>query len=192
MACKIFSWAICDLGPWPGIKPNSPALGLWVLSHWTTRKFPFLILKVPRIMLSRQKSRWRVMGGTLEACKRCWESIAVGCSSPRSQRLKKLKVTVSWPPNMLGAHMGRIDEWLYQSVFLVSSHTYQMLVNLSSDEQWELYLFFTLIFIYVFLAVLSRPCCAWTFFSCGKWQLLFIELHGLLIMVASLVVVRRL
>ena len=24
--------------PWPGIKPRSPALGAWSLSHWTTRE----------------------------------------------------------------------------------------------------------------------------------------------------------
>ena len=28
------------LVPWPGIEPRSPALGVWSLSHWTTRDVP--------------------------------------------------------------------------------------------------------------------------------------------------------
>ena len=31
-----------DPVPWPGIDPELPALGVWSLSHWTTRKSPFL------------------------------------------------------------------------------------------------------------------------------------------------------
>ena len=27
-----------DLVPWPGIEPGPPALGIWTLSHWATRK----------------------------------------------------------------------------------------------------------------------------------------------------------
>ena len=29
-----------DLVPWAGIKPSPPALGVWSLSHWTTREVP--------------------------------------------------------------------------------------------------------------------------------------------------------
>ena len=29
-----------DLVPWPGIEPGSPALGVWCLTHWTTREIP--------------------------------------------------------------------------------------------------------------------------------------------------------
>ena len=29
-----------DLVPWPGIKPQSPPLGVWRLNHWTTREVP--------------------------------------------------------------------------------------------------------------------------------------------------------
>ena len=29
-----------DLVPWRGIKPGSPALGAWSLSHWTTKAVP--------------------------------------------------------------------------------------------------------------------------------------------------------
>ena len=45
--CEIFncsrqtlSCSKWDLVPWPGIEPMSPALGAWILSHWTTRKVP--------------------------------------------------------------------------------------------------------------------------------------------------------
>ena len=48
-ACGIFSCgrrtlscSMWDLVPWPGIKPGSPALGVWSLSHWTTRDVPEL------------------------------------------------------------------------------------------------------------------------------------------------------
>ena len=46
-ACRIFScglWTpVCsmwDLVPWPEMEPGPPALGVWSLSHWTTRKVP--------------------------------------------------------------------------------------------------------------------------------------------------------
>ena len=53
-----------------------------------------------------------------------------------------------------------------------------------------MFLFFFLIiyFIYLFLAALGFCCCAWAFSSCGERGLLFIEVRGLLIAVASLVV----
>ena len=47
--------------------------------------------------------------------------------------------------------------------------------------------FFFIYFIYLFLAVLGLHCCAWTFSSCGERGLLFVEEHGLLRVVASLV-----
>ena len=34
---------------------------------------------------------------------------------------------------------------------------------------------------------LGLHCCAWAFFTCGEWGLLFIAVHGLLIVVAPLV-----
>ena len=55
-----------------------------------------------------------------------------------------------------------------------------------SDE--NLYLFIYLLCIYLFLAVFGLHCCAQAFSSCGEWGLLFIAVHGLLILVASLVV----
>ena len=38
--CGIFSCGMWDLVPQPRIEPRPPALGLWRLSHWTTRKIP--------------------------------------------------------------------------------------------------------------------------------------------------------
>ena len=49
-------------------------------------------------------------------------------------------------------------------------------------------LFYKFIYlIYLFLAVLGLPCCAWAFSSCGEWGLLFVAVRELLIAVASLV-----
>ena len=47
-------------------------------------------------------------------------------------------------------------------------------------------------FIYLFLAVLGFRCCVWVFSSCGGRGLLFVAVHRLLIVVASLVVEHRL
>ena len=52
------------------------------------------------------------------------------------------------------------------------------------------FLFFINLFIYLcilFLAVLGLHCCVWAFSSCGEQGLLFVAVHGLLIVVASLV-----
>ena len=42
-----------------------------------------------------------------------------------------------------------------------------------------------LILIFLFLAALGLRCCAQAFSSCGEWGLLFVAVHGLLIVVAS-------
>ena len=47
--------------------------------------------------------------------------------------------------------------------------------------------FFFFNLFYLFLAALGLPCCMWAFSSCIEWGLLFVEVHGLLIVVASLV-----
>ena len=43
------------------------------------------------------------------------------------------------------------------------------------------------IFIDLFSTALGLPCCARAFSSCGKWELLFLAVSGLLIAVASLI-----
>ena len=48
------------------------------------------------------------------------------------------------------------------------------------------FFFFFNKFIYLFLVVLGLHCCARAFSSCGEWGLLFVEVRGLLIAVASL------
>ena len=45
---------------------------------------------------------------------------------------------------------------------------------------------------FIVLAALGLRCCTRAFFSCSKWELLFIVMHGLLIEVASLVAKHRL
>ena len=47
---------------------------------------------------------------------------------------------------------------------------------------------FIYLFIYLFMAVLGLRCCAQAFSSYGEQGLLFVAVHGLLIVVASLVV----
>ena len=47
-------------------------------------------------------------------------------------------------------------------------------------------------FIYLFLAALGLRCCARAFSSCGEQGLLFVEVRGFLIEVASLVAEHRL
>ena len=44
------------------------------------------------------------------------------------------------------------------------------------------------LFIYFIYGCLGLCCCVWAFSSCGEQGLLFIAVHGLLIVVASLVV----
>ena len=51
-----------------------------------------------------------------------------------------------------------------------------------------LFIYFWLLIIYLLLVALGLHCCLGAFSSCGKRGLLFIEVHRLLIAVASLVV----
>ena len=52
-------------------------------------------------------------------------------------------------------------------------------------NSWSLSLFLNLFDL--FLAALGLHCCAWAFSSCREWGLLFIVVHRLLTVVASLV-----
>ena len=45
--------------------------------------------------------------------------------------------------------------------------------------------FLFLNFIYLFLAALGLHCCVWAFSGCGEWGLLFVVVHGLVLVVAS-------
>ena len=47
-------------------------------------------------------------------------------------------------------------------------------------------------FVYLFLAALGLRCCVWAFSSCGGRGLLFVVVHGLLVVVASLAAEHRL
>ena len=48
------------------------------------------------------------------------------------------------------------------------------------------------LFIYLFLAALGLHCCTQTLTACSEWGLLFVEVHELLVVVASLIVEHRL
>ena len=53
-------------------------------------------------------------------------------------------------------------------------------------------LLFLNIFIHLFLVALGLRCCTWAFSSCGERGLLFIAVHRLLIVAASVVAEHRL
>ena len=52
VAHKIFSCGMWDLVPWPGIEPQSRALGAGSLSHWATKQVP----QVDSLLMSHQGS----------------------------------------------------------------------------------------------------------------------------------------
>ena len=46
LSCSMWtSWSMWNLVPWPGIDPQTPALGAWNLTHWTTREVPGVFQK---------------------------------------------------------------------------------------------------------------------------------------------------
>ena len=71
----------------------------------------------------------------------------------------------------------------------ISNYVARIKTGNTGNITFKLYPFFFLInlFIYLFLAVLGLCCCMRAFSSCGERGLLFIEVCGLLIAVASLV-----
>ena len=54
------------------------------------------------------------------------------------------------------------------------------------------FFFLMYLFIYLFMAALGLLCCARAFSSCGERGLLFVVMHGLLTVVASLLAEHRL
>ena len=57
---------------------------------------------------------------------------------------------------------------------------------------FQLFFFLFSFFLYIFLAVLGLHCCMQAFSSCSEQGLLFVAVHRLLTVVASLVVEHRL
>ena len=49
------------------------------------------------------------------------------------------------------------------------------------------FFYINLFIFYLFLVVLGLHCCGWAFSSCGEQGLLFVAVHGLPIVAASLV-----
>ena len=65
--------------------------------------------------------------------------------------------------------------WVFYQLIVLSTQPFQ--------------LFFLIYFIYLLSsAALGLCCCTWGFSSCGERELLYVAAHGLLIVVASLVV----
>ena len=44
---RTLGWSMWDLVPWPGTKPEPPALGVGSLNYWLTREIPILSLLSP-------------------------------------------------------------------------------------------------------------------------------------------------
>ena len=58
-----------NLVPQPGIKPGAPALGVWSLSHWATRKVPlFLLLDSKDLQLILQHNKVKDAQSCLTLC----------------------------------------------------------------------------------------------------------------------------
>ena len=61
------------------------------------------------------------------------------------------------------------------------------LLHWQADSFFLFFFFICLFYLYLFLAALGLCCCARAFSSCSERELLFIAVHGLLVVVASLV-----
>ena len=58
---RILSCGMWHLVPRPGIEPWSPALGAWILTHWTTREVPDLVILKLSGSLHHFETIWKVM-----------------------------------------------------------------------------------------------------------------------------------
>ena len=50
LALPVLSWSMWDLFPQPGIEPRPFTLGVWSLSHWTSREVLFIFF-FPRFLV---------------------------------------------------------------------------------------------------------------------------------------------
>ena len=89
--------------------------------------------------------------------------------------------------------------WFFGMVMLATARqTFNVCIglvfpfNIFSKHVFFFWFYFWFLFIYLFLAVLGLRCCARAFSSCGEHGLLFVAVHGLLIVMASLVAEHRL
>ena len=92
-------------------------------------------------------------------------------------------LSVSSQPSVISPYFFPMN--LENLLKLLSSITF---FYLASPSGMTFFFFFINLFIYLFLAALGLCCCAWAFSSCGEQGLLFVAVHRLLIVVASLVV----
>ena len=87
--------------------------------------------------------------------------------------------------------ISRDTEWTLRARAGGNYQSPQLVFRLNVDYFSPLifYFFYKVIyFMYLLLAALGLCCCAQAFSSCGERELLFVAVHGLLTMVASLVV----
>ena len=61
-AYRLFSCSMWDLVPFLGIKPRPPALGVWSLSHWTTREVPESSALMMEVLMFRMLVKQLIQG----------------------------------------------------------------------------------------------------------------------------------
>ena len=75
--------AMWDLVPWSGIEPGPPALGVWSLSHWTTKEVPPRAFLTSSFLfgLASGDTDKRLKGGVFMSPTPClmWELRPIGC-----------------------------------------------------------------------------------------------------------------
>ena len=96
-----------DLVPWPGIEPRAPALGAPSLSHWLTRRVPWVLRFKPFPPLSSAPPS----AGSL--CVLCAQSCLSLCGPWTAARQAPLS---------MGYPQARILEWVAMSSSRGSSH----------------------------------------------------------------------
>ena len=99
-------------------------------------------------------------------------------------------ISIRLSPNFSAETLQARREW--HNIFkVIKGKTYDQEYSTQQSSHSDSFFINLFYFIYL-LAVLGLHCCARVFSHCGELGLLFIALHGLLIVVASLVVERGL
>ena len=149
-----------------GIEPSAPAVEVWGLNHWTAREVPLLCF----FFLNKFIYLYFLL---------LWVFIAV----------RGLLIAVA---SLIAEHGAQA------SVVVAHGLRCSVACGICPGQgsnpcplHWQADSFF-FFFFYLVLAALGLCCCGPAFSSCGEWELLFVEVHRLLIVVASLVAERRL
>ena len=86
-------------------------------------------------------------------------------------------------------HVNNVE---FMNISFVFQHHWSSSLNVYIVQLHDCHFLKKIIYLFLFLAALGLRCCAWAFFSCGEWGLLFVVVHRLLIEVASLAAEHRL